>query len=410
VGLWILMCENIVTVDNLFKTRITSQLALGLRLLVQATDHLTTATVPRLRQACCNDPLNFHLKAGADYQETYDCETCNEPYRTVVDETGYLNGPRGLYESSSSIELFMTGDSLMQGIGMPSVVEAVRDRVPVKMWNLSISSYGPRQKVDALLTYALAKHPRWIIVEFYSANDPMDALEDEVCRSTKDFRCTMSAAELRYRFLQHPTYRRLVVAPDYAFAPFERYAEVIWTLAVSRHVADAGKGAIKGLLQGGASRSAPSGGEGKPLEASDVSHPSEANVAVRSDRLLDWARAGIELGHQDYQRLETKLRDRPDKPRVVLLYTPSAYEVYRGILFEPSRAFDEVATFQMDTQRAFAAEHGWTFIDLTEPIRARVSANKIWIYGRYDRSHWSQSGTQIVADALAEQLLRLIQK
>src|SRR5262245_61929705 len=56
VGLWILMRENIVTVDNLFKTRITSQLALGLRLLVQATDHLTTATVPRLRQACCNDP------------------------------------------------------------------------------------------------------------------------------------------------------------------------------------------------------------------------------------------------------------------------------------------------------------------------------------------------------------------
>jgi hypothetical protein len=264
--------------------------------------------------------------------------------------------------------------------------------------------------VDALLTYALSKHPRWIIVEFCASNDPNDALEDEVCRSTKDFRCTMSAAEVRYRFLQHPTYRRLVVAPDYAFASFERYAEVNWTLAVSRQVADAGKGAIKGLLQGGVSTQPQADAEGKTLGAKDVSHPSEANVAVRSDRLLDWAKAGIELGHQDYRRLEARLRDRPDKPRVVLLYTPSAYEVYRGILFEPSRTFDEVVTFQIDTQRAFAAEHGWTFIDLTEPIRARVAANKIWIYGRYDHSHWSQSGTRIVADALAEQLLRLIQK
>jgi hypothetical protein len=144
VGLWILICENIVTIDNLFKTQITSKLTVGVRLLVQATDRLNTMSVPRLRQTCCNDLMSFHLKAGSIHQETYDCETCNEPYSVIVDETGYLNLRRGLYESSSSIELFFTGDSLMQGIGMPSVVESLRDRLPVKMWNLSISSYGPR--------------------------------------------------------------------------------------------------------------------------------------------------------------------------------------------------------------------------------------------------------------------------
>ena len=410
VGLWILICENIVTIDNLFKTQITSELPLRLGLLVQATDHLTTTTVPRLRQTCCNDLMSFHLKAGSTHQETYDCETCNEPYSVVVDETGYLNVRRGLYESSSSIELFITGDSLMQGIGMPSVVEALRDRVPVKMWNLLISSYGPRQKVDALLTYALPKRPRWLIVEFNSANDPMDALEDEVCRSTKDFRCTMSSAEIRHRLLQHPTYRKFVAAPDYAFASFERYAETIWTVAVSRYVVDAGKGAMKGLLQGGVASQPEADVGGKTLGAKDVSHPSVANVALRSGSLLEWSRAGMELGHQDYERLARKLRDLEDKPRVILLYTPSAYEVYRGILFERHREFDEVATFQLDTLRAFAMDHGWTFTDLTEPIRERVSRNKIWIYGRYDRNHWSQSGTRIVADALAEQLLSLIPK
>jgi hypothetical protein len=408
VGLWIVICENIVTVDNLFKTRITSKLDLGAKLLVYASDNLATASKTRLRQSCCNDPMSYHLRPGSIHRETYDCDTCNEAYSVVVDETGYLNLRRGLYDSNPSIDLFLAGDSLMQGIGMPSALEFLRDRVPMKMWNLSTSGYGPRQKIDALLTYALPKNPKWLIVDFYSANDPMDTLDDEVCESSKDFRCKFSKAEVRRRLLQHPVYRSFVVAPDYAFASFEHYAENYWTVAVNRYLMNAAKGAIKEFFHGGSPSQSQAGAVATRLKATDVAHPSETNIPLRPGHLLGWSKAGLELTHKHYQRLVAKLRESEAKPYVILLYTPSAYEVYRDILLERDPEYDQVSDLQVEAQRLFATRHGWSFLDLTEPIRKAVSPGKTWIYGQYDRSHWSSVGTAVVAGVMAEEILRLL--
>ena len=38
---------------------------------------------------------------------------------------------------------------------VPSVVERMRSQLPLRLWHLSIQAYGPRQKINALLTYAL---------------------------------------------------------------------------------------------------------------------------------------------------------------------------------------------------------------------------------------------------------------
>ena len=131
----------------------------------------------RAYQECCGDSLTYNLKPGSIYTETYDCDECNQRYEVVADETGYLNRQIGLVKNADRIDLFLAGDSVMQGMGVPGVLEFVKDRIPGTMWNLSMAGYGPRQKVNAAMTYALPKKPRWLILEFFSGNDVTDAIE-----------------------------------------------------------------------------------------------------------------------------------------------------------------------------------------------------------------------------------------
>jgi hypothetical protein len=190
VGLlgWILICEHIVTIDNVFGSQISKHLTLGLRLQSYVAEALHTPDRIYL-EPCCGDPLTWRYRPGSTYRKTFDCVTCSDPHEIVVDGTGYLNQPAGLWHSHQQIDLFLAGDSVMQGHGVPSVLEWIRTQLPLRMWNLSIAGYSARQKVNALLTYALPKQPTWLIVEFYSGNDLFEEVRNQLCDGLGNFQC-----------------------------------------------------------------------------------------------------------------------------------------------------------------------------------------------------------------------------
>ena len=86
----------------------------------------------------------------------------------------------------------------------------------------------------------------------------------------------------------------------------------------------------------------------------NIAHPADANVVIRKDQLLDWAKAGMNLAHESYRRLVADLQSHERDTVVILLYTPSSYEVYRDLLLERNRAYDEISEFQVNAQRSFA--------------------------------------------------------
>ena len=410
---WVLLCEHIVLLDNALGTQISRRLSLGLRL--QAYVDATLHTPGRLYlEPCCGDPLTWHFRPGSLYRATFDCPACNEPYEVRVDETGCLNRQPGLLLSQPQIDLFWAGDSVLQGTGMPSVVEVLRTRLPWRMWNLSIEGYSARQKVNALLTYALPRRPRWLILEFYAGNDLPEAIRTDVCEGSGDFRCRYSAYEVRRQAARHPIYRTIFNPPTDLWTHSAEYATENLTLATTRFMIKAVKGALKARITAMVSPSAPS----RAAEpASDASPPPDSTwhrnsakgylatppLAVRDGQWQAYLNAGMALTQKHYARLMTALEEMEQPPTVILLYNPTPYELYRDRV-DPRSEAEHTSALQRETLRAFAQHHGWQYLDLTEPLRRAVQAQKTWIFGRYDRTHWSTEGTALVAAVLAEEL------
>jgi hypothetical protein len=117
----------------------------------------------------------------------------------------------------------------------------------------------------------------------------------------------------------------------------------------------------------------------------------------------------MSLVHTEYQRLIAKVSGMESKSRVILLYNPTPYELYRDILIDPNANYDQVAEFLRNEQRTFAQKHGWVFCDLTVPLRDELQESKTWLYGRHDSSHWSLRGTTLVAPVLRTELLKVIE-
>ena len=407
VGLWIVICENIVTIDNVLGTRTTSKLQLGMKL--QSYVEANIKDRRQIVQECCNDTLSYHYKPGSRVRYTYDCDTCNEPYEIVVDETGYLNQPLGLMKSTGQVDLFLAGDSVTHGFGVPSVMEFMREKIPIKMWNLSMGGYGARQRINALITYALPKHPKWLIVEFYSGNDIPDAMGDEACERVNTFRCRYNLPEIWRGLLAHPIYGTMLDVGSNRFETLNSYAEHYFTLAVSRYVMDSIKSAVKDVLVGRKKQESSLTRANKELyNFTDITYPANPNLSIRPERFADWTIAGMAVTHKHYERLVTKLTETEIKPAVILLYNPSSYEIYRDILIDRIPKYDKASEIQLEAQRSFAEKNGWIFLDLTAPLRSKLKENTIWLYGRYDGTHWSLKGTAFVADVLAVELLKVI--
>jgi hypothetical protein len=396
---WILFCENIVRIDHAVGTQFLRNLTLGPRLMTYAAENVRD---PRFYQECCNDSLTYNLKPGSLYRETYDCNECNQRYEIVVDESGYLNRQAGLLKDSDRIDLFLAGDSVMQGVGVPGILEFVKDRIPVTMWSVSMAGYGPRQKVNASIAHALPKKPRWLILEFFSGNDVSDAIEAEVADGAGKFRRVMNKHRVRRRLLSNPVYASMLSAPADRFDVFEDYVEESLTLAASRYCIDR----LKSFLKAGVA--APDRTEDRISAPPSMSVPATTSYILEPGQRLHWAQAGMSETHKHYRRLAAKITQLETKPVVILLYNPAGYEIYRDILVDRQPEYDRVSEFQTEAQKAFAAANGWRFMDLTAPLRTKLEKSKFWIYGQHDSTHWSQQGTAVAAEAMAEELVRVM--
>ena len=402
--LWVIICENVVYIDNLLGTHIITQLSLSWRL-----QHFIDTSRRResILQQCCNDSLSYNRKAGWIARSSYDCAICNPQYEVVVDDTGYLNRKSSPLKSNDQIDLFLAGDSVTQGVGGPSVLEYVKEQVPINMWNLSTGGYGPRQKINALITYALPKRPKWIVLEFYSGNDVSDAIADEICESINDYRCRFSVPEIRWQLLKHSVYKIMLYTSPYIFELFNYLSANNLTLAVTKHIVDSIKNTVKRKLTARSKQDSPlTEFSRSKYNFTDVSRPGHSILGIRDERLVDWARAGISVTHKHYEHLVAILAGIEYKPTIILLYNPSAYEIYRDLLVDRNSEDDKISEFQIEAQKSFAERQGWTFIDLTTPLRNQLQEDKIWIYGRYDGTHWSPEGTVLVAAVLTTELLK----
>ena len=431
---WIFLCEQIVILDKVLGTHISEHLRLGVRLATYSQRTLHTAEQRGSEvEACCEDPLTWHYRPGSRYRATFDCPTCSAPYAVTVDETGYLNQPVGLLQRSPQIDLFLAGDSVLQGMGVPSVVEGMRSQLPLRLWNLSIQAYGPRQKINALLTYALPKSPQWLVVEFYGGNDVSEALRDDVCQRGGDFRCRYNAPEVDRRFAQHPLYRTIFDVRTDVWARLADYATENLTLATTSYLLDALKGALKqqlaALVYATPRREAADQFShtelppevGPPAQVRELP-PAITQIPLWSGLALggafpapvhegQWSayvQAGLAATQHQYERLRATLARMEHQPTVILLYNPAPYEVYRGMGMEPNPQTEQMYSLQREALRAFAHTHGWRFLDLREPLRGAVRGGEVWLYGYYDQSHLSPQGTAIVADVLAAELLKII--
>src|SRR2546426_5447896 len=137
---WILLCEQVVTLDKVLGTRISTHLRLGVRLATYVQQTLPTKE-QREVETCCNDPLTWRYRPGSLYHATFDCPACYVPYEVTVDETGYLNQPLGLLQRHPQIDLFVAGDSVLQGRGGASVVGQLRGRRSPRLWDFFIYAY-----------------------------------------------------------------------------------------------------------------------------------------------------------------------------------------------------------------------------------------------------------------------------
>src|SRR5215510_7592808 len=122
---WILVCKNIVLLDRALGTRFSTRLQLSPRLARYVLSSLPTEDRREL-EPCCNDPLMWRYRPGSRYRATFDCSTCNPPLEAIVDQTGYLNQAPCPPQCYPQIDLFVAGDSVLQGMGVPSVVEELR--------------------------------------------------------------------------------------------------------------------------------------------------------------------------------------------------------------------------------------------------------------------------------------------
>src|SRR5262245_9855287 len=419
--LWILVCENIVRLDRVLGTRISTRLQLSPPLARYVQSSLLTEDRREL-EPCCNDPLMWRYRPGSRYRATFDCPTCNPPHEAIVDQTGYLNQASCPPQCYPQIDVFVAGDSVLQGMGVPSVVEELRSHIPLRFWNLSLQAYGPRQKIDALLTWAVPHTPRWLVVEFYAGNDVAEAIRDDVCQPGADFTCRYDRTAVERRLAQHPLYASMFAVRNDLWTRMADYATKNLTLAVTRHMFDAMKAALKqprktlgvAVARPATKAASPSLARKLPPSVTQIAIDpwlalgASPPAALREGEEPAYVRAGLTVTQREYERLTTALAQRVTPPAVILLYNPAPYEVYRLLGMELNPRAEQLYPVQRQALRVFAHKHGWYFLDLTEPLRRIVQRSNVWLYGEYDQSHWSREGTAIVAEVLTTELSTIL--
>jgi hypothetical protein len=202
----------------------------------------------------------------------------------------------------------------------------------------------------------------------------------------------------------------MVDNPEGLYQLFDDYVQDSFTLAVSRYLVGELKGAVKATIQSTHDDSLPAQNPMQPGEKRfslvELSRPGVPEF-VLAGKQAEWMRAGMMLTYREYDKLREAISKMESLPIVILLYNPAAYEIYRATRVDPNEETDRASEFQRQALRAYAHQKGWRFVDMTESLQDEVNRTGSWIYGQYDRVHWSEEGTKVVASVLAKKLMQV---
>jgi hypothetical protein len=395
LGMYAILAESLFALESILGSSLSRSLDLSLRLRKEANARVTGDARRDTFEQYGDDPLFYRRVPGSKHRARY--EGRGAWYEVAVDETGYLNLDRGAYLAAATLDLFLAGDSVLQGVGGPSCVEHLKERLSATVWNLSTGSYGPRQKSEALRRFALPKRPKWIVLEFYAGNDASEANEDEILAANgiayegrfaiKDMQSLFAASE---RYAPIVCGRRL--------GRLERLRRDNLTLALTTRL-------LHRETAVSCPRSPPEleGPSSRGSEIRRVAAPAYSHFEIYDDRYLAWIRRGLDSTGQSYRALLAAVGREEAPPRVLLMYNPSSYEIYRSEELR-SEAWNQRAQLQRGTLRAFAADNDIAFLDLTPAFASRVADGEVSLYGREDSIHWSPEGTGLAAEIVLQAL------
>jgi hypothetical protein len=407
--MFIILAENIIQMKRFYDLNLIRNLELSPRLLEYVSNQLQ----PDSFENVGNDPLFYRRVPGSAHKATYDDNPKNGVFAYVVDETGYVNLNRGYYNKVDQIDLFISGDSVLQGAGMPSIIEGIKARVPYSIWNLSTSSYSPRQKVEALIRYGLPKRPKWLIVEFFSGNDASEANEDEICEASGNFRSRFAIDWMRRRFESSPKYQDILQRKESSITnSIITLRTDDFTLALTSFMIRKVKNKLQRIKQS-VSNIEPNNNKVKKDSLDHdlepvVALPADAHFEIQADKYQKWVEYGLENTIKNFKRLANEVKLAPNPPKIIILYNPSSYEIYQGILVKPNREYDQRAKMQVEALTKFAKDNNMLFINLLPGIREKVKENKMWMYGARDSIHWSQTGSRLVEEVLFQEMAKNI--
>lgn len=407
--IYIILAENIIQMRRFYDLNLIRNLQLSPRLLEYVSHQLQPDSFEQIG----NDPLFYRRVPGSLHKANYDDNPKNGVFMYTVDETGYVNLNRGYYDAVDQIDLFIAGDSVLQGVGMPSIMESIKARVPYSLWNLSTGSYSPRQKVEALIRYGLPKRPKWLIVEYFSGNDASEANEDEICDESGNFRSRFAIDWMRRRFENNPKYQSILQRKESSIT-----CSIIslrtdnFTLALTSYVIRKIKNNLQRIKQTVLNIEPNNNNVNKVstdhYSKYSVALPADAHFEIQVNKYQKWLEYGIENTLKNYKRLVHEAKLVPNPPKIVILYNPSSYEIYRDILIKPNSEYDQRAKMQVEALTTFSKENKILFVNLLPGITEKVKEEKIWMYGDRDSIHWSQEGSRLVEGVLLQEIAKII--
>ncbi len=146
----------------------------------------------------------------------------------------------------------------------------------------------------------------------------------------------------------------------------------------------------------------------KPSIKHRVGFPSWSHFTISSDKHEEWILMGLRETIKNYRQLIDSLNNINSPPKVVILYNPSSYEIYRGILCEINSDADRSSLIQLNVLKKFADENQIVFINLIPGFREVVEEKKLWMFGEHDSVHWSPIGTKIAAEVILNKLNQVL--
>jgi len=401
---FVAVAELLPFVENLTGIRVTRNLTLSSRLQRSVAAKLAPTVRDDTYEQYGTDPLFYRRVPGSRHWACYDygLGPCLEAF---ADETGFLNPDRDGYRNVDRIKAFIAGDSVLQGTGVPSCIDLIRKRTDWDVWNLSTGGYGPRQKVDALMLFAPAKRPDWLILEFYSGNDAGEANEDEPVEEVGGpFEMRYSLEEKGEFLSLSPVYGEFFDADFHErFTFIRRVRRDCLTPALARYLADTTWSRLASI-SGDARQASPLLDTGRGFSIPGVVPPCYPVFPVRPDRYDLWVNKGMEITIRHYRRLLKAQQTAEPRPRLALVYNPSSYEIYQGILVAPNAEFDRRSQFQINVLSSFAKANGVVFVNMLPGFRSRMQQHPVWLYGKQDCIHWSAQGAEVAAEVLTESL------